>query len=69
MKAGVPEQNISMTGYCSSCDQDEFFSHRRDQGQTGRMVSFIGWKEDSSFMKVAVKLEHNKQQINEHARK
>ncbi|MCQ6279741.1 peptidoglycan editing factor PgeF [Bacillus sp. EB600] len=46
-KAGVPEQNISMSGYCSSCDQDEFFSHRRDQGRTGRMVSFIGWKEDS----------------------
>lgn len=44
MKSGVPDSNILMTRYCSSCD-DEFFSHRRDQGRTGRMLSFIGWKE------------------------
>jgi polyphenol oxidase len=49
-KAGVPEQNILMTEFCSCCDQDQFFSHRRDQGQTGRMLSFIGWKEDSSHL-------------------
>lgn len=47
IKAGVPERNIRVTGYCSSCDTEEFFSHRRDHGQTGRMLSFIGWKEDS----------------------
>ncbi len=47
-KAGVPPQNILLTGYCSSCDNGHFFSHRRDKGQTGRMVSFIGWKEDQS---------------------
>lgn len=23
-----------------------FFSHRRDEGKTGRMMGFIGWKED-----------------------
>lgn len=45
-KAGVPEQNISITGYCTSCHQ-EFFSHRRDQGKTGRILSFIGWKESA----------------------
>jgi polyphenol oxidase len=44
LKAGVPEKNITLTGLCSSCDE-EFFSHRRDQGRTGRMLSFIGWKE------------------------
>jgi YfiH family protein len=49
LKAGVPEENISITGYCSSCNQDEFFSHRRDHGRTGRMLSYIGWKEDSCF--------------------
>ncbi|MDP4154762.1 MAG: peptidoglycan editing factor PgeF [Bacillota bacterium] len=49
LKAGVPEENITLTGYCTSCDQDKFFSHRRDRGQTGRMLSFIGWKEDSCF--------------------
>jgi YfiH family protein len=49
-KAGVPEENISLTGYCTSCNHDEFFSHRRDLGQTGRMISFIGWKEDSCLL-------------------
>jgi polyphenol oxidase len=45
LKAGVPEKNISITGYCSSCNDNQFFSHRRDKGSTGRMLSFIGWKE------------------------
>lgn len=43
--AGIPETNILSTGYCSSCDQELFFSHRRDRGKTGRMLSFIGWRE------------------------
>jgi polyphenol oxidase len=43
-KAGVPDKNITITEFCSSCDED-FFSHRRDNGRTGRMLSFIGWKE------------------------
>lgn len=45
LKAGVPDENIFITGLCSSCDSDLFYSHRRDQGRTGRMLSFIGWKE------------------------
>jgi YfiH family protein len=44
IKAGVPEENILTTSFCTSCD-DLFFSHRRDLGKTGRMLSFIGWKE------------------------
>lgn len=44
LKAGVPEDNILITRYCTSCHA-EFFSHRRDHGKTGRMLSFIGWKE------------------------
>jgi polyphenol oxidase len=47
LKAGVPAENIQMTKLCSSCDHFEFFSHRRDQGKTGRMLSYIGWKETS----------------------
>lgn len=47
LKAGVPEKNIHISKLCSSCDESEFFSHRRDQGQTGRMLSYIGWKETS----------------------
>ncbi|TDK64906.1 peptidoglycan editing factor PgeF [Bacillus salipaludis] len=45
IKAGIPNQNILVTGFCSSCDEGEFFSHRRDKGRSGRMMSFIGWKE------------------------
>jgi YfiH family protein len=45
LASGVPDKNILLTGFCSSCDEGEFFSHRRDQGKTGRMMSFIGWKE------------------------
>ncbi|PLS06474.1 peptidoglycan editing factor PgeF [Neobacillus cucumis] len=46
LASGVPEENILWTKLCSSCDQEEFFSHRRDKGKTGRMMSFIGWKEN-----------------------
>ncbi|MGM9928940.1 MAG: peptidoglycan editing factor PgeF [Bacillus sp. (in: firmicutes)] len=43
--AGV--QQIDVTNYCTSCHEEEFFSHRRDGGRTGRLMSFIGWKEAS----------------------
>jgi YfiH family protein len=49
MKSGVPVTNILKTEYCSSCDE-EFFSHRRDKGRTGRMLSFIGWKETTKHL-------------------
>jgi polyphenol oxidase len=42
---GVPSENISISRLCTVCEQEEFFSHRRDNGKTGRMMSFIGWKE------------------------
>jgi polyphenol oxidase len=45
MRAGVPEENILITSLCTSCDDNMFFSHRRDKGKTGRMLSYIGWKE------------------------
>ncbi|MFC3882659.1 peptidoglycan editing factor PgeF [Bacillus songklensis] len=46
LKAGVSRENILMSTLCTSCEKDVFFSHRRDQGKTGRMLSFIGYKED-----------------------
>ncbi|MDQ0257305.1 YfiH family protein [Evansella vedderi] len=46
MKAGIPAANIQVSSYCTSCDKELFFSHRRDKGKTGRMMSFIGRKED-----------------------
>ncbi|MGG3451406.1 peptidoglycan editing factor PgeF [Domibacillus aminovorans] len=44
LKSGVLEENIYMTHLCTSCSPD-FFSYRRDGGHTGRMMSYIGWKE------------------------
>jgi polyphenol oxidase len=46
LKAGVPEENILVSKYCTSCADELFFSHRRDKGKTGRMMSFIGRKEE-----------------------
>jgi YfiH family protein len=42
LEAGVKEENISISQQCTSCEKDLFFSHRRDKGKTGRMLSFIG---------------------------
>ena len=46
IKAGIPAGNITTSSYCTSCEKELFFSHRRDKGKTGRMLSFIGLKED-----------------------
>jgi YfiH family protein len=46
LRAGINEKNILMTSLCTSCEDELFFSHRRDKGKTGRMMSFIGYKED-----------------------
>ncbi|MEA1936272.1 MAG: peptidoglycan editing factor PgeF [Thermodesulfobacteriota bacterium] len=39
--AGVSPENISLAGVCTSCHVDDFFSHRREMGRTGRQLSFI----------------------------
>lgn len=39
---GVPAAQIEIMQYCSYRDDDLFFSHRRDKGTTGRMMSVIG---------------------------
>ncbi|MCH1623862.1 peptidoglycan editing factor PgeF [Fredinandcohnia quinoae] len=49
-KAGIPYKNIRSTSYCTSCEEGLFFSHRRDKGNTGRMMSFIGLKEEDSYI-------------------
>ncbi|MDZ5470714.1 peptidoglycan editing factor PgeF [Bacillus sp. 31A1R] len=46
IKSGILDKNIQITNFCTSCHKETFFSHRRDKGKTGRMMSFIGWKED-----------------------
>jgi polyphenol oxidase len=44
VQSGLHSDQIHTSSLCSSC-HDEFFSYRRDGGETGRMMSFIGWKE------------------------
>jgi len=41
-RAGVPVSQIDMTDRCTVTHGDEFFSHRRDNGLTGRMAAVIG---------------------------
>ena len=48
VQAGIKEEHIVMSSLCTSCEEQLFFSHRRDQGKTGRMLSFIGFKEEGS---------------------
>jgi polyphenol oxidase len=43
--AGIRNEHISITNLCTNCNHEEFFSHRKDSGKTGRMISFMGWKE------------------------
>ena len=46
MDAGVPENSIDVSGYCTTCNQDMFFSHRGSGGITGRQVNFMMIKAD-----------------------
>lgn len=41
LEAGIRSENITMAGYCTSCRNDLFFSHRGENGWTGRMASLI----------------------------
>ncbi|TMN23505.1 peptidoglycan editing factor PgeF [Lentibacillus cibarius] len=41
---GVLRRNIDMTDYCTFRDESLFFSHRRDNGKTGRMLGYIGFE-------------------------
>jgi hypothetical protein len=41
-EAGV--ERIESAGLCTSCDADNFFSHRRDAGRTGRQAG-LAWPE------------------------
>jgi polyphenol oxidase len=37
--AGI--ENVKVSGFCTCCDEELFFSHRRDHGMTGRMAAGI----------------------------
>ena len=38
---GLPEENIDVSGICTACHEDEFFSHRASGGFSGTFVSAI----------------------------
>lgn len=40
--AGVPASQIEASPYCTATEGDRFFSHRAEQGRTGRMMGVIG---------------------------
>jgi len=42
LRAGIPQSQIDQTDRCTFRDGNEFFSHRRDNGVTGRMAALIG---------------------------
>ncbi|HAM82166.1 peptidoglycan editing factor PgeF [Ornithinibacillus bavariensis] len=43
VQSGVFRNNIDVSKYCTFRDEDLFFSHRRDNGKTGRMLGYIGY--------------------------
>ncbi|HBH86416.1 MAG TPA: peptidoglycan editing factor PgeF [Syntrophaceae bacterium] len=38
---GIPRTNIYTTDYCTSCNTGIFYSHRAEEGKTGRQLNFI----------------------------
>ena len=41
IEIGLPPTSISVSPFCTACRTDLFYSHRAENGQTGRMLSFI----------------------------
>lgn len=44
IKAGILPSRIEMSTWCTGCRTDLFFSHRMENGSTGRMMSWLGRK-------------------------
>ncbi|SDW05017.1 conserved hypothetical protein [Marininema mesophilum] len=42
LQSGLFEEHIFVSQWCTSCHPAHFHSHRRDRGNTGRMVAYIG---------------------------
>ena len=41
VEIGLPTAAISVSPFCTACRTDLFYSHRAEDGQTGRMLSYI----------------------------
>lgn len=44
IKAGILPHHIEITKLCTGCNLSQFFSHRMENGLTGRMAAWIGWR-------------------------
>jgi YfiH family protein len=42
-EAGVPGKQLFQVGPCTRCSAEDFFSYRREGGETGRQISVVGW--------------------------
>ncbi len=45
INAGLQKENIEVSDRCTSCGNDRFFSYRKEQGCSGRFLSFIGMRD------------------------
>lgn len=45
LSAGIPYRNIHVSGICTCCHPDIFFSHRASNGQRGNLNAFLKIKE------------------------
>jgi hypothetical protein len=45
VQQGIPAARIARVGPCTGCNTNRFFSYRREQGNTGRQASVIGWRD------------------------
>lgn len=43
---GAGIERVEQAGLCTACHVDEFFSHRAENGRTGRFGVLLGWKDD-----------------------
>jgi hypothetical protein len=41
---GVPEERIFDLGACTACATEQYFSHRKEAGRTGRQLGVVGWR-------------------------
>ena len=44
--AGVPEENIRVSGLCTKCNADLLFSHRATGGRRGGLAAFLALREE-----------------------
>lgn len=42
LSTGVPREHIELSGMCTGCQRDLFFSNRMEGGKTGRFATIIG---------------------------